>query len=442
MRTLGSIQLRTEIPGPRSKELSQWRERVVARGLSTSASVFVDRAHGALLVDVDGNTFIDFAGGISSLNVGHTPDLVVRSLQQQAERFIHPVAHVAMYEGYLALAQRLNDLVPGDFPKKTLLLNSGAEAVENAIKLARHYTGRPGVIAFDRGFHGRTLLGMSLTGKVKSLKGGFGPMATDIYRLPYPYPFRDHLSRADMMESFQHLFEYQVAPTDIAAMIMEPVQGDGGLIPATEEFVQTVKSVCDEYGILLIADEVQTGFGRTGRWFAMEHFGVAADLTVMGKSLAAGIPLSAVTGRAEIMDSPGPKYIGGTLAGSPIGCATALSVIQMIEDMNLVERAQAIGQQMNQALQFPSGKVGEVRGLGAMIGIELVTDLDSRQPDADFTQRVVHGCLKRGLITITAGNHGNVIRLLPPLVIEDAELQEGMAILVATIRDLERGNEV
>lgn len=433
---MGDIVVSTSIPGPRSLELQKRRQQAVARGIGTTIPVFVDHANGALVTDVDGNQFIDLAGGISSLNVGHTPPSIVEAVKMQASKYIHAVFHVNFYEPYIEFAEKLNTLVPGDFEKKTVLFNSGAEAVENAIKIARRYTGRRAVVTFERGFHGRTLLGMSLTGKVKSFKTGFGTMASDIYKLSYPYSYRSSLTNEQLLEQFQNLFEFHVDPDDVAAILLEPVQGDGGIVVPTPEFIRGVREICNQHGIVLIADEVQTGFGRTGKWFAMEHFGVSADLTTMSKSIGGGIPLAAVTGRADIMDAPEPQEVGSTLGGSPLGCVAGLKVIEMIEQQGLLDKATAIGERIRSAFDS-SEHLGEVRGLGAMNGLEFVKGSRDRQPDADFAKKVVEGCYKRGVLVLTAGA-GNIVRLLPPLVIEDAQVLEALDVIKAVISGVER----
>jgi 4-aminobutyrate aminotransferase / (S)-3-amino-2-methylpropionate transaminase / 5-aminovalerate transaminase len=434
---MGDIVVSTPIPGPRSLELLTRRQQAVARGVSTTIPVFVEHGSGALVTDVDGNRFIDLAGGISSLNVGHTPPAIVEAIQTQASKYVHAVFHVNFYEPYVEFAEKLNRLVPGAFQKKTVLFNSGAEAVENAIKIARRFTGRRAVVTFERGFHGRTLLGMSLTGKVKSFKTGFGPMASDVFKLSYPYSYRNFLTDTQLLEQFQNLFEFHVDPDDVAAVVLEPVQGDGGIIVPTPEFIQGVRKICNQHDILLIADEVQTGFGRTGKWFAMEHFGVSADLTAMSKSIGGGIPLAAVTGRADVMDAPEPKEVGSTLGGSPLGCVAGLKVIEMIEQLGLLDRATAIGERIRSAFDS-SEHLGEVRGLGAMNGLEFVAGSRDRQPDVDFAKKVVEGCYKRGVLVLTAGA-GNIVRLLPPLVIEDAQVLEALDVMRTVISELERG---
>lgn len=431
------IQLNTEIPGPQSRALMAERQEAVARGAATTVPVFVQSGKGALLTDVDGNCLIDLAGGIGSLNVGHSPSQLVEALKEQLDAYIHPIFHVALYEPYIRLAQKLNELVPGTLPKKTVFFNSGAEAVENAIKIARRYTGRKAILSFERAFHGRTLLTMSLTSKVKSFKQGFGPMATDIYKLPYPYTYRQSVTDKQLLQQFETLFQYQVAPEDVAAVMMEPVQGDGGIMVASPEFVAGVRKICDKFGILLIADEIQTGFGRTGKWFGMEHFNVVPEITVMSKSLAAGIPLSAVTGRADIMDAPDKKEIGSTLGGSPLGCVAGLKVIESIEADQLLNRAHAIGAYIRSRLNIESEYVGEVRGLGAMIGIEFVKDKGTKEPFPELVSKIVQKCYQRGVIVITAGTNGNVIRMLPPLVIEDGQLEEALNVFTNVVKELE-----
>ncbi len=434
---LGGIRLVTEVPGPKSKAFMERRYAAVPRGITHTVPIFVNHAKGALVSDIDGNQLIDLAGGISSLNVGHAPDEVIDGIKSQLDRFIHSVFPVTLYDSYIELAEVLNRLAPGSFAKKTAFFNSGAEAVENAIKIAKRYTGRTGIISFERGFHGRTFLTMSLTGKVRNFKRGFGPMAGDIYQMPYPYPFRSGLNDEQILARFGEIFETVVHPEDIAAVIMEPIQGDGGLIVPSRTFVQGVKRICESSGILFIADEVQTGFGRTGKWFGIEHFGVEPDLISMAKSIGAGVPLSAVTGRQEVMDGPMPKELGSTLGGSPLACVAGLKVIEMIEHQQLLTRAAFIGDKIRNLLHIPSNRIGEVRGMGAMIGIEFVKDKESKEPDTEFAKQLVKRCYQQGVIVLTAGTRGNVVRLLPPLVIEDAQLEEAMGVLIQSIQVLE-----
>lgn len=431
---MGYIELRTEIPGPKSKELLRKREDSVAQGIITNLPIGITKAEGALVTDEDGNQLIDLAAGIGSLNIGHSPKSVVNALKQQLDNYINPAFPVLMYDSYIQLAEKLNRLVPGDYAKKTILFNSGAEAIENAIKIARRYTKRSGVISFERGFHGRTFMTMSMTSKVKGFKKGFGSMASEVYHLPYPYPYRDKQTTKELLITFENLFQMTVDPSEIAAIVMEPVQGDGGIVVPDKEFFEGIRELCTQHGIVFIADEVQTGFGRTGKFFAMEHFGVSADITVMGKSIGAGIPLSAVTGKAKIMDAPEKKELGTTLGGNSLGCVAALKVIEDIEDNNLLDKAQHIETIVRSKFNFPSKYIGEVRGLGAMIGIEFVKNLETKEPYPELVRRIVRYCHEHGVIVITAGANGNIIRLLPPLVINDEQLDEALEVLVDAIK--------
>jgi 4-aminobutyrate aminotransferase/(S)-3-amino-2-methylpropionate transaminase len=439
------IQLKTAVPGPKAQELLARKEENVPRGPFNTAPTFVVKAEGALLTDVDGNTFIDFAGAIGSMNAGHCPPAVVEALKEQLDQYIHTCFHVMMYEPYVQLAEKLNQITPGTHAKKTFFLNSGAEAVENAIKIARKYTGRKAIISFERGYHGRTLLAMTLTSKVRPYKYQFGPFAPEVYKMSYPYYYRAPYGAtpeevdAEALRRFEDFFLGEVAADDVAAVIMEPVQGEGGFVAPSKRFVQGVKAICEKHGILFIADEVQTGFGRTGKMFAMEHFDVVPDLIVMSKSIAAGLPISAVTGRAEIMDAPNPGEIGGTYGGSPLGCVAALKVIEMMEQDNLPERGRVIGEKILQRFQQFREKflqVGDVRGLGAMCAIEIVKDRDTKEPDKDLTANIVHACNRRGLVLLSAGLYSNVIRILSPLVITDDQLEEGLAVLENVLEEL------
>jgi 4-aminobutyrate aminotransferase/(S)-3-amino-2-methylpropionate transaminase len=439
------IQLKTAIPGPKAQELLARKEENVPRGPFNTVPTFVAKAEGALLTDVDGNTFIDFAGAIGSLNAGHCPPAVVEALKEQLDQYIHTCFHVMMYEPYVQLAEKLNQITPGTHAKKTFFLNSGAEAVENAVKIARKYTGRKAIISFERGFHGRTLLAMSLTSKVRPYKYGFGPFAPDVYKMSYPYYYRAPYGMtpeevdAEVLRRFEDFFLSEVAPDEVAAVIMEPVQGEGGFIAPSKRFVQGVKAICEKHGILFIADEVQTGFGRTGKMFAMEHFDVVPDLVVMSKSIAAGLPISAVTGRAEIMEAPNPGEIGGTYGGSPLGCVAALKVIEMMEKDNLPERGRVIGEKiLRRFQQFRERfqEVGDARGLGAMCAIEIVKDKETKAPAKELTAQIVQTCGRRGLVLLSAGLHSNVIRLLSPLVITDDQLEEGLAVLENVLEEL------
>ena len=413
----------------------QRRERFIPRGAGTYAPIVADHAHGAEVWDVDGKRYIDFAGGIGTLNVGHTPGPVVQAIKEQAERLIHMAFAVAYYQPYIELAERLARLAPGDSAKKTLLLNSGAEAVENAVKIARAATGRPAIIAFENGFHGRTTMAMTLTGKERPYKVGFGPFAPDVYHARFPYRYRcvcggNHQAcPIERGEDLERLFATTVAANTVAAIIVEPVQGEGGFVVAPPEWLRTLRRICDREGILLIADEIQTGFGRTGRMFAVEHAGVEPDLILLAKSLAAGLPLSAVVGRAEIMDAPGPGGLGGTYGGNPVACASALAVLDIFAKEDLVARAGQLGEVIAQrfaALASRYPVIGEARGLGAMQAIELVTDRETKEPASELTSEIMHRCLDQGLIIIKAGLYDNVIRVLAPLTIEPAVLEEGL----------------
>ncbi|GAA5347024.1 4-aminobutyrate--2-oxoglutarate transaminase [Planifilum fimeticola] len=438
------IRLNTDIPGPRSRELLQRREKHVPRGPFNTVPVFVQRAEGALVTDVDGNTLIDFAGAIGSLNVGHCPPVVVEAVKDQLDRYIHPCFHVMMYEPYIQLAEELNRITPGAHAKKTFFLNSGAEAVENAVKIARKFTGRRAILSFERGFHGRTLLAMSLTSKVKPYKHGFGPFAPDTYKLPYPYYYRapGGMSSEEVdrwvLRQIEDIFLREVPPEDVAAVIIEPVQGEGGFVVPSAFFIRELKALCEKHGILFIADEVQTGFGRTGKMFAMEHFGVVPDIITMSKSIGAGIPISAVTGRAEIMDAPGVGEIGGTYGGSPLGCVAALKVIEMLEG-GLVERANQIGRRILSRFEKMHRKhpaIGDVRGLGAMCAFEVVQDPESKEPDKERAGRIVAECGRRGVAVMGAGLYSNVIRILCPLVIDDEQLEEGLDVVEEVVEEV------
>ncbi|MEB3101560.1 4-aminobutyrate--2-oxoglutarate transaminase [Ferviditalea candida] len=439
------VSQKTEIPGPRSKALLERKVRNVPRGPFNNTTSFINVGEGALVTDVDGNTYIDLAGAIGTLNAGHRPQKVVEALKAQLDQYIHPCFNVMMYEPYIALAEKLNELTPGDHAKKTFFLNSGAEAVENAVKIARKYTGRKAIISFERGFHGRTYMAMSLTSKVKPYKYGFGPFAPDTYKMPYPYYYRAPEGMSEeqvdeqILQSFEDFFLGEVPADEVAAIILEPVQGEGGFVIPSKRFMQGIRRICDKYGILLIADEVQTGFGRTGKMFALEHYDVIPDLMTMSKSIAAGIPISAVTGRAEIMDAPNPGEIGGTYAGSPLGCVAGLTVIEMMEQDQLPERADVIGGQIMERFRafearFPF--VGGARGLGAMCAFEMVKDKTSKAPDKEMTGQFIQECTRRGVIVMSAGLYSNVIRLLAPLVITDDQLAEGLDIIEEVLVEL------
>ena len=437
-----NIQLKTSIPGPRSIELMKRRAAAVPSGVFHSTPVFVYRAEGALVEDVDGNTFIDLAGGIGCMNVGHSAPAVVKKAGEQLEQFTHTCFSVAPYEGYVALAERLNQLTPGNFQKKTLLVSTGAEAIENAVKLARAYTKRPAIICFEHAFHGRTLLTLSLTSKVEPYKAGFGPFMPDVYRIPYAYCYRCayHLEYPSCGLACAHklreFLEHEVPVDQVAAVIAEPVLGEGGFVAPPLDFFKTITNICREKGILFIADEVQTGIGRTGAMFACERYGVAPDLLVSSKSLGAGLPIAAVTGRAEIMDTPGVGGLGGTYIGNPVACASALAALEIAETQHLSERAEALGNRFldtARCWQNTSPLIGTIHGLGAMRAMELVRERGSKEPAAAEARAVIKYCYERGVLMILAGSYGNILRLLMPLVITDAQFDEALAVLGAGI---------
>ena len=406
------------------------KARVVADPLSVYLPVVVAEAHGALLTDADGNTFVDFSGGVGCLNVGHSHPRVVEAAQEQIARFTHTDFTIVPYENYVGLAERLCRLVPIEGDVRAAFFNSGAEAVENAVKFARAFTGRPAVIGFDGGFHGRTLLALSLTSKTHPYKAGLGPFAPEVYRVPFADPYRGPGAAAALAE-LECAFRTRVAHEEVAAVIFEPVQGESGFIVPPREFVLGLRRICDEHGIVLVADEVQTGFCRTGRFFAMEHFGVEPDLVTVAKSIAAGIPLSGVLGRAEIMNAPKDNAVGGTYVGNPVAIAAGHAVLDVIEEEGLAERAQAIGETIRARMESWRGRfepVGDVRGLGAMLAIELVRDRATKEPDAALATAVVEAAAARGLLLLKAGLHGNCIRVLVPLVVTDEELGEALAV--------------
>src|SRR2546423_6424984 len=393
-----NIQIRTEIPGPRSRALMARREAAVPRAPYNANPIFAASAEGAVIEDVDGNRYLDFAGGIGCLNIGHRSPRVISALREQLENHLHLCFAVTPYEGYVALAEKLNALAPGKAPKKTIILNTGAEAIENSIKIARAYTKRPAVICFEDAFHGRTLLTMTLTSKTHPYKAGFEPFASDIYRIPYAYPFRSEsgATAASFAHHLEDAFKRQVAPESVAAVIAEPVLGEGGFVVPPTDYFRLLQNICRKHGILFIADEVQSGFARTGKWFACEHFGVEPDLITMAKSLGGGMPIAAVTGRAEIMDAPGIGSPGGTFCGPPLFCAAALAVIETIEKENLLVRSLAIGQRFAQrahAWQEKWPLIGEVRGLAGMCAMELVRDPATREPAEAETKEIARFCL-------------------------------------------------
>jgi 4-aminobutyrate aminotransferase/(S)-3-amino-2-methylpropionate transaminase len=445
---MSTIRLRTAIPGPRSQEWLRRRADAVPRGVSQITPVFVERAEGAVIEDVDGNRFLDFAGGIGCLNVGHAAPDVVAALRRQIERYLHTCFMVTPYESYVRLAERLNAAAPGDFPKKTLLVNSGAEAVENAVKIARAYTRRPAVICFEDAFHGRTLLTMSLTSKTHPYKAGFEPFAGDVYRIPYAYCYRCSYGlkypscAVHCAHHLEDTFARVVAAESVAAVIAEPVLGEGGFVTPPPEFLSTLHEICRRHGIVFIADEVQTGFGRTGKLFACEHFGVAPDLLVTAKSLGGGLPLAAVTGRAEIMDHTGPGSLGGTFGGNPLACEAALAVLDVMERDKLPERAAQLGERFAARGRVWQGRwpqVGDVRGLGGMQAIELVRSRETLEPAAEETKQIARYCYEHGLIVISAGTYSNVIRILMPVVISDEQFEEGLGVLESALETVLTG---
>jgi 4-aminobutyrate aminotransferase/(S)-3-amino-2-methylpropionate transaminase len=407
------------------------RRAAVPRGVGQAHEIFVSRARNAELWDVEGRRYIDFAGGIAVLNTGHCHPEVIAAMHAQIDRYTHTCFQVVAYEPYVELAERLNALAPGAFDKKTLFLSTGAEAVENAVKIARSSTKRGGVIAFTGGYHGRTLMTLGLTGKVAPYKSGFGPFPGEVFHALFPNALHG-VSVADALASVDTIFKNDIEPDRVAAFIVEPVQGEGGFYVAPPEFIAGLKAIADRHGILLIADEVQTGAGRTGTWFASEQWPVAPDLIATAKSLAGGFPISGVVGRADVMDAPGPGGLGGTYAGSPIGCAAALAVLKAFDDEKLLQRSQSMGEALKASLQRLAAKVPaiiDVRGLGAMVAIELAQGGDASKPDADLTKRVVAEAARRGLILLSCGTYGNVVRILVPLTAPDTLLAEGLQIL-------------
>jgi len=445
---MAAIQLKTEVPGPKSRALMQRRAKAVPRGVYHSTPVFAARAEGAMVEDVDGNRFIDFAGGIGCNNVGHRSDRVVTAIREQLDKFLHTCFSVAPYEDYISVAEKLNKITPGNFAKKSILVNSGAEGIENAIKIARCYTKRPAVICFEDAFHGRTMLTMSLTSKTHPYKAGFEPFAADIYRIPFAYCYRCSYSLKypecgvfcahHLRDTFKRVVDSQA----VAAVIAEPVLGEGGFVAPPVEFFSILQEICREHGILMIADEVQSGFGRTGRLFACEHYGFAPDLLVSAKSMGGGMPLAAVTGRAEIMDAAEVGGLGGTFCGSPLSVAAALAVMRAFEEDDLLERANRLGDHFAKRAEtwkkrFPI--IGEIRGLGGMRAMELVRSQETREPAKEETNEIIRYCYEHGVLAISAGTYGNVVRVLVPLVISEADFDEGLAVLEAAFESVTHG---
>ncbi|TCP29629.1 4-aminobutyrate aminotransferase [Scopulibacillus darangshiensis] len=421
-----------------TKELQEKREKYVPKGVSNGNLNIAHHAAGATITDIDQNEWIDFAGAIGTLNVGHSHPKVTEAVNKQVEKFLHPGFNVMMYEGYINLAEKLCKITPGSFEKQAILFNSGAEAVENAIKIARRYTGRQAVVSFVRGYHGRTNMTMSMTSKVKPYKFGFGPFAPEVYQAPFPYLYHKPSEMTEeayidhMIEEFKDFFIAVVAPETVACVVMEPVQGEGGFIIPPQKFVKAVSDFCKEHGIVFVADEIQTGFGRTGKLFAIEHFDVTPDLMTVSKSLAAGLPLSGVVGKSEILNVADPGELGGTYSGSPVACAAALAVIDIMEEENLPEKAESLGQKIEAKLLDLAERhdyVGDIRRLGAMVAVEIVDHRDSKRPDKKKTADIVKFANENGLLLLSAGLKGNVVRFLAPLVITDDELARGLAIL-------------
>ena len=440
---MATIQLKTSIPGPKSKALSERRSVAVPRGLSHATPIYAAKAEGAVIEDVDGNRYIDFAGGIGCLNTGHRAPGVVAAIERQLEKFLHVCVQVTPYENYIALAERMNQVTPGKFPKKTLFVNSGAEAIENAIKIARAATGKPGIIAFEDAFHGRTMMALSLTSKTHPYKAGFHPFPGEVYRIPYAYCYRCSYSlkypSCDLYcaRHLEDTFKRVVAQEGVAAVIAEPVLGEGGFVTPPQDFFRILIEICRKHGILFIADEVQTGFGRTGALFASERYGIEPDILVTAKSIGGGLPLAGITGRAEIMDAPGPGGLGGTFAGNPAACEAALAVLDMFEQQDLNARANELGEHFQKRAREWQKRwpmIGEVRGLGAMQALELVQSRDKRQPAAEETKQITQYCYEHGVITISAGTYGNVIRLLMPLVITDTQMDEALDVLEGALK--------
>lgn len=421
-----------------TKEIQDLREKYVPRGVGNGNVNIADFASGSTVTDIDGKEWIDFAGAIGVLNTGHTHPKVTDAVKNQVNKFLHPGFNVVMYEGYIRLAEKLTQVTPGDFDKQAILFNSGAEAVENVVKVARRYTNRPAVVSFKQGFHGRTNLTMGMTSKVKPYKIGFGPFASEMYQAPFPnmYHKPDALSEEayidETIEAFKDFFLTTVAPETVSCVVMEPIQGEGGFIIPPKRFVQFVNDFCKEHGILFVADEIQTGMGRTGKLFASEHYDIVPDLMTVSKSLAAGLPLSAVVGRKDVLNTAGPGELGGTFAGNPVACAAALAVFDVIEEESLLEKSETVGQKIEDKLQALANQydfVGNIRRLGSMVAVELVTDQTSKAPNAEQTNKIKNYANEQGLLLLSAGLKGNVLRFLAPLNISDQELEKGLSIL-------------
>lgn len=437
------------LPGPNSREWLKRREEAVPRAVFNTTPIFVAGGNGAELEDVDGNRFIDFAGGLGVLNVGRGNERVLHAVHNQVDRFLHECWHVSMYSGYVELAERLNEITPGDHPKKTMLANSGAEAVENAVKIARYATGRDAVITFSNAFHGRTLMGMTLTAKEMPYKRGFGPFAPEVYRAPFPYPYRCPAAKRKQeccdlscLQQTVDIIDSEVGFESVACVVIEPVQGEGGFTVAPQNYLPELRAVCSERNILFVDDEIQSGMGRTGKLFAVEHYDVVPDIVTTAKSLAAGLPLSGITGPAEVMEAPHVGGLGGTYGGNPVACAASLAVIEELTETDLLEQAQKQGRIIRERLDPLEDRlriVGDVRGLGPMVGIELVTDPDSKEPAKLETAAVVKRCHERGVLVLKAGTYDNVVRLLAPLVISEDDLHAGLDVVVESLEWADAG---
>ncbi|SMF28636.1 4-aminobutyrate--2-oxoglutarate transaminase [Desulfovibrio gilichinskyi] len=428
----------------KTEKLLERRNKAVALGVGNLGPIFADHASNSTITDVDGEEYIDFVGGIGVNNVGHCNEKVVAAITAQAEKLVHSCFHIAMYEPYVALAEKLIEMTPGNFEKKAVLLNSGAEAVENAVKIARLASGKSGIVVYEGGFHGRTLLTMSMTSKVKPYKLGFGPYAPEIYRIPYPYcyrcPYGKEYPSCDVYcaEQFKKWFIGNAAPENIAALVAEPIAGEGGFLVPPPEYFPRIKEICADNGIYFVADEIQSGGGRTGKMCAMEHWGVEADLVTMAKSIGGGMPISAVVGKKEIMDAVHPGGLGGTYGGNPVSCAAALASIESLEDGGILEKGQVLGDKLKKtflAWQDKYSIIGEVRGLGAMIALEIVADRESKTPDAVVTKKIVADVVKKKLLLLSCGNFGNVLRVLVPLSVDEETLNKGLSILEEAIAE-------
>jgi len=439
---MSSIKLKTSLPGPKGQALLERRKNALPAGLAKSTDIAVDSAEGALVWDVDGNQLLDFAGGIGMINVGHRNEEVVQAIKEQLDKYIHSCTLVTTIEPYIRLAELLNSVVPGDFPKKTLLANSGSEAVENAINVSKYYTKRNAILCFEGAYHGRTLLTLSLTSKYALFKKGFGSFVSDIYRIPAPNMYRKIDGMTDeayiqyCIHKLDEAFVSQVDPESLAAIIIEPVLGEGGFIPIPKAYLQKLRDVCDKYGIVFIADEIQCGAGRTGKLYAMEHAGIVADIVVSAKSIGAGMPISAITGKAEIMDAPHPGGIGGTYGGSPVACVAAIAAINILKSKSFLDKSVSVGLIIQNRMAEWKTKykvIGDTRGLGAMQLVEFVKDRNTKEPDMEVAMEVIKDAISHGLILIRAGLYSNCIRLLPPIVITDEQLKEGLQVLEEAI---------